>query len=174
MNDFLTPSLAFLTLLLHIFVFVCLIIFFLDRRNRFIKFILKHGLFFAFGFAFVSSVASLYYSDYLGFEPCVLCWYQRIPMYSLAIILYISIARKDPKTVIPYGLSLSISGIMLSLYHVYLLYFSQKPTSCSIFSEVPCTTTYFNYFEYISIPTLSLTSFLVIALLLIGKNKYDK
>lgn len=172
MNDFITPTLAFSTLLLHIVFLISLFIFFIKKKNKFLDFIFQHGILLAFCLAFVSSGISLYYSDYLGLEPCVLCWYQRIPMYSLVIILYMAIARKNDKSVIPFGLSLSVTGIVLAIYHVYILYFSQEPTNCSLFSDVPCTTLYFNYFGYISIPTLSLTSFLIITLLLIGKNKY--
>ncbi|MCB9806159.1 disulfide bond formation protein B [Candidatus Nomurabacteria bacterium] len=173
MNDFLTPFLSYATLVIHIVLVCLLILFFFQKENKIFRIIFKNGILLSFVLAFVSTGISLYYSDYVGFEPCVLCWYQRIPMYALAIILYLSIARKDDKSVIPYGLALSVVGTILAIYHTYLAYFSQGSNTCSPFSSVSCTTKYFNYFGYISVPTLSLSAFVIITLLLIGKKKHD-
>lgn len=50
----------------------------------------------AFAVAATAMAGSLYFSEVAGFVPCVLCWYQRIAMYPLAIILLIAAIRHDP------------------------------------------------------------------------------
>ncbi|MFC4425633.1 disulfide bond formation protein B [Deinococcus navajonensis] len=45
--------------------------------------------------ALVATLGSLYFSNILGFKPCVLCWYQRICMYPLALWLGIAALRGD-------------------------------------------------------------------------------
>ena len=40
-----------------------------------------HGLLFAFVVVATATLGSLFYSEIAGFEPCKLCWFQRIFMY---------------------------------------------------------------------------------------------
>ncbi len=66
--------------------------------------------------ALVTTTGSLYYSEHAGFIPCQLCWYQRILMYPLVIILLVAWLRKDRKvwmTVVPFV----VIGTGVSLYH---------------------------------------------------------
>lgn len=37
--------------------------------------------------ASASTLGSLFFSDVMGFAPCVLCWYQRIAIFPLVLIL---------------------------------------------------------------------------------------
>lgn len=45
--------------------------------------------------AWIATCGSLFFSEVLGWVPCVLCWYQRILMYPLALLLAIGIVRRD-------------------------------------------------------------------------------
>src|SRR5262245_33593639 len=66
--------------------------------------------------ATVATLGSLYYSEIANFVPCRLCWYQRICMYPLAVILLIGLALKD-RRVRWYAAPFVIVGAPLSLYH---------------------------------------------------------
>lgn len=110
--------------------------------------------------AWIATCGSLFMSEVLGWIPCVLCWYQRILMYPLAILLAIGIFRRDPKLHL-FVLPFSITGIGVSLYH-YLLIKTPwlPPPPCVV--GVPCTTDYLNLFGFINVPFLALTAFTLI------------
>lgn len=66
---------------------------------------------------------SLFFSEVLGWIPCTLCWYQRILMYPLTVLLAVSIIRRD-NGFHWYILPFSLVGASVSLYHYLLI----KPT----------------------------------------------
>jgi len=108
--------------------------------------------------AWFATLGSLYLSEILKFIPCTLCWYQRILMYPLAIILLIGFLRRD-KGVFLYVLPFSILGIGVSTYH-YLLQKTDLFTHGAVCnSGIPCTTTWINFFGFITIPFLALIAF---------------
>jgi disulfide bond formation protein DsbB len=110
--------------------------------------------------AWAATCGSLFFSEVLKWQPCVLCWYQRILMYPLAILLAIGIIRRD-RGLHTYVLPFSIAGISVSLYH-YLLIKTDwlPPPACAV--GVPCTVDYLNWFGFINIPFLALAAFLII------------
>src|SRR5262245_21617994 len=59
--------------------------------------------------AWIATCGSLFFSEVLGWRPCELCWYQRILMYPLAILLAIGIFRRD-RGLHLYVLPFSIAG----------------------------------------------------------------
>lgn len=95
--------------------------------------------------------------------PCELCWFQRIFMYPLAIILGIGVWRQD-LNVTRYGLPLAVIGALIAAYHYSLQMFGGTITTCSSF--VSCTTRYIEYFGFITIPFGSFVSFLAITVCL--------
>jgi len=110
--------------------------------------------------AWTATCGSLFFSEVLGWQPCVLCWYQRILMYPLAIRLAIGIIRRD-RGLHLYVLPFSIAGIGVSLYHYLLIKTDWLPTpACTV--GIPCTVEYLNWFGFINIPFLALTAFLII------------
>jgi len=115
--------------------------------------------------AWVAMCGSLFFSEVLGWQPCVLCWYQRILMYPLAILLAIGIFRRN-RGLHVYVLPFSIVGIGVSLYH-YLLIKTDwlPPPACAV--GVPCTVDYLNWFGFINIPFLALAAFLIITCMLL-------
>jgi disulfide bond formation protein DsbB len=113
----------------------------------------------------IAMCGSLFFSEVLGWQPCVLCWYQRILMYPLAILLAIGIIRRD-RGLHVYVLPFSIAGIGVSLYH-YLLIKTDwfPPPACAV--DVPCTVDYVNWFGFINIPFLALAAFLIITCMML-------
>ncbi len=123
-----------------------------------------YGAYLAFGPALAALLGSLYYSEIMGFVPCTLCWYQRILMYPLGIIILVGIIKSDeylPDYVLPF----SILGIFVSTYHVLVQrgVFSH-PASCA--SGIPCDLSYVNYFSFITIPVMALIAFILITVIM--------
>jgi disulfide bond formation protein DsbB len=117
-------------------------------------------------------VGSLYLSDVKGFEPCVLCWYQRICMYSLIPVVITGILRKETK-LYQYILPLSIIGIIISTYH-NLLYTGiiKNEEFCS--TGISCTSKYVEYFGFVTIPLMAFVGFAVIIGLSLMSRNYIK
>lgn len=116
--------------------------------------------------AWVAMLGSLYFSEIAGFVPCKLCWYQRILMYPLALILPIAALRRDdgvPTYVLPF----SVTGIFVSTYHYLLQKTDIFPESTVCAGGVPCNIDYINWLGFITIPFLALTAFVLISLLMV-------
>lgn len=124
----------------------------------------------------IAMAGSLFFSEVMNLPPCVLCWYERIAMYPIVILVAIGILRNDRKLFISV-LALSLPGLIISLYH-NLLYWKIIPESiapCTL--GVSCTTQYFEWFGFITIPFMAMTAFTIItalALMSLKKNMYEK
>jgi len=119
----------------------------------------------AWGFALVATLGSLFFSEYSQFIPCRLCWFQRIGMYPLAVILLIAAIRRDSRGGALYGLPCASFGAIVAIYHIYIEYHPEAETAgCKI--GAPCTTKWIDKLGYITIPVLALTAFLAIITLL--------
>ncbi len=125
------------------------------------KFFEEYGVPLAYGPALAALLGSLYYSEIAGFVPCTLCWYQRILMYPLCVIILVGILSEDEYTA-RYVLPFSITGMAFSTYHLLLQHgVIGATTACR--AGVPCNIRYINYFGFITIPTLALTAFTLIS-----------
>jgi disulfide bond formation protein DsbB len=122
----------------------------------------------------VAAMGSLFFSYVMEFAPCVLCWYQRIFLFPLVLILATGLFPFDKK-VVKYALPLAIVGWLTAAYH-NLLYAGIIPESIQPCSKgVSCTEEYINLFGFLSIPMLSLLSFsTIIALLIILYRRTSK
>jgi disulfide bond formation protein DsbB len=119
--------------------------------------------------AVIAMAGSLYYSEIAHFTPCEFCWYQRIAMYPLALVLGIAAFRRD-RQYWRYALPVVVIGGILSTYHYLMQRFPDLSTgSCSAFA--PCTAAYVKQFGFVSIPLMALACFAAIgALLAIGRS----
>lgn len=119
-------------------------------------------LYFAWVVSLVAMFGSLYFSEINGYIPCELCWYQRILMYPLTLILGIGTFQNDI-SVKKFVLPLSIIGGSISFMH----YLEQKiPGFGGIkpcVSGVPCSAQYINWFGFVTIPLLALVAFVIIS-----------
>lgn len=122
----------------------------------------------------IAMLGSLYFSEIEGFIPCELCWYQRISMYPLVLILGIATFKNDlqvPRYVLP----LSLLGGSISVLH----YLEQKVPGFGgikpCVNGVPCSSEYINWMGFITIPFLALIAFVLItiAMLILALKKTD-
>lgn len=105
----------------------------------------------------VSMLGSLYFSEVVNYRPCVLCWYQRIAMYSLAIVLVIAAIRRD-RAITPYAMVLASIGAIVSGYHWLLERWPSIDTgSCS--ADAPCSVPYFEVFGFVSLAFMAFCAF---------------
>ncbi|PLR67596.1 disulfide oxidoreductase [Bacillus sp. UMB0893] len=132
---------------------------------------IENQLFIAWAASFVSMLGSLYFSEIMDFIPCDLCWYQRILMYPLVVILGMAIYRKDYQIAF-YSMILSAIGGTISIYHYAVQkidFVGTHSASCGI---VPCTGEYINWLGFITIPFLALIGFTII--FITSLNSYRK
>ncbi|MGA7271480.1 MAG: disulfide bond formation protein B [Acidimicrobiia bacterium] len=115
--------------------------------------------------AFSSMVGSLIYSEGYGFTPCKLCWYQRIAMYSLAVILLVGALRRD-RMLRFYGLPLSLIGLGISIWHILIQNVTALQGGFACDPANPCYAKWVNAFGFVSIPVMALAGFLLISVLL--------
>ena len=127
-------------------------------------------LFLAWLIATVSTLGSLFFSNVMEFAPCVLCWYQRICLFPLVILLARGLFPLD-RQVVRYALPLTAVGWLLAAYH-NLLYAGVIPASMQPCSKgVSCTEEYIELFGLLSIPLLALLSFTALMGILITLKK---
>ena len=120
----------------------------------------------AWAFALVATLGSLYFSQVADFVPCELCWFQRIAMYPMVIVLFVSAWRGDIRAGVQYAFLFPIVGILISIYHVYIEQNpSAAPKACSV-GGASCVTKWIDKFGYITIPVLAGTAFAAIIVLL--------
>lgn len=125
------------------------------------KFLQENILYIAWATAVVAVFGSLYFSEVLRLPPCVLCWYQRILMYPLVVIMGVGIFLRNrdlPFYVLPF----SITGAGVALYHYFLQIGAvpEKLGPCA--AGVSCTAKLLIWFNFATIPFLSLIAFLTI------------
>lgn len=109
--------------------------------------------------SFIAMCGSLYFSLGLGLAVCDLCWYQRICMYPIWFISLIALLTNNKK--VHYQVrGLSLIGIIIASYHVYIQFFSGHSPFCRV--DNPCSEIQLQYFGFLTIPVMSLTVFILI------------
>jgi len=138
----------------------------LDRVRAFLS---TTALWYAWVIALVTTLGSLYYSEIAGYAPCTLCWYQRIAIYPMAIVLLVGALRKDP-VVKWYAIPPLLVGMAVSIYHYQLEWFpSQSHTFCTL--ETPCTTIWFRQFGFMTLSYMALSAAAAMITLLLLANR---
>lgn len=123
-------------------------------------------LFVTWFIATISVLGSLFFSQVMEYAPCELCWYQRISLFPLMLILAVGLFPFD-RSVLKYAVPLAGIGWVFAAYHNLLYYgvISRELSPCS--QGISCTERYITLFGIFSIPMLSLVSFSLITLLLL-------
>ncbi len=112
--------------------------------------------------ALLSVVGSLFFSEVMQLPPCVLCWYQRIAMYPLVLIIGIGIVLRDARMKI-YALAFTLIGLVIAVYH-NLLYYGFIPESITPCTEgVPCNAVQIEWLGFITIPLMGFAAFVGVA-----------
>jgi len=113
----------------------------------------------------LSTLGSLFFSEVMGLIPCELCWYQRIFMFPLAIILFLGLHPLDTR-VVRYALPIAGIGLLFTIYHS-LLFYGLVPESLQPCRQgISCADDSMVLFGVLPIPLLSLTAFIAIIVLL--------
>lgn len=117
--------------------------------------------------AAASSLGALFFGEVVGLPICVLCWYQRICMFPLALVLPLGLFPYD-RRVPRYGLALAIPGALLAVFHK-LVVAGVVPESLKPCTQgVPCSQTVAVWFGFLTLPLLSLAAFSSIVALLLA------
>ena len=129
--------------------------------------------YFAWTAALVATAGSLFFSEVMELPPCVLCWYQRIAMYPLVIVIGVGIIMRDRRMKY-YALPLALTGLIISIYH-NLLYYGIIPESITPCTQgISCTSRQIEWLGFITIPLMALTAFISIALCLLFYKSKEK
>lgn len=120
--------------------------------------------------ALVSMLGALFFSEVMDMEPCVLCWYQRIAMFPLVLILGTGAYQQDTGCV-RYALPLAGVGWLVALYHCLLYggFIPQGLQPCGKGNS--CMAQKLELVGFVTIPLLSLLAFTFIVLLLLAARK---
>lgn len=166
--------LSYGTLLINIVILASIFVYSADRlfgfRPEFIERlkgrIKEHYRELALLLAVIATSGSLYLSNGLGWEPCRLCWFQRILMYPLVVILGVGLLFND-ENARDYALPLAMIGLPISLYHALLQRYDQfESAGCSV-TSVSCEAVDLSFhFGYITVPVMAFTAFLGILILM--------
>ncbi len=128
-------------------------------------------LFGAWLMAALSTLGSLFFSEVMELVPCVLCWYQRIFLFPLAVILLVGLFPRLDNNVVRYALPLAIIGLLFTVYHVLLFYGLIPETMQPCSKGVSCSDDGMILFGFLPIPLLSLAAFSTIIFLLLKVKK---
>ena len=120
--------------------------------------------------ALVATLGSLFFGEVMKLPPCNLCWYQRICLYPLVVLLAVGILRRD-RNVTAYTLPLAGLGLLIALYHNLLYYgvISEDLAPCTV--GVPCSARQIDWLGFIGIPTMGLAAFVFILVCLLAHGK---
>jgi disulfide bond formation protein DsbB len=122
--------------------------------------------------ALIATAGSLFFSEVMSLPPCVLCWYQRIAMYPLVLVVGVGILSRDPGFK-RYALPLCLGGLAVSAYH-NLLYYGVLPESIAPCTQgVSCTSRQLEWLGFITIPLMALTAFVLIAVCLACHRSHE-
>ena len=125
--------------------------------------------------AMAALFGSLFFSEVMGLKPCILCWWQRIFIYPLAVLFLVGLFPQDHKdcSVVRYTLPLAVIGLGFAIYH-YLVYSGFIPESLQPCSEdLSCSEINLELMGIITIPMLSIFAYsAIIMLLLIYRKRF--
>jgi disulfide bond formation protein DsbB len=118
----------------------------------------------------VSTLGALFFGEVMQVPTCVLCWYQRIFMFPLALILPIGLFPFDRK-VIRYALPLASIGWLFAAFHVLLIAGVIPETVRPCSQGVPCSEQVVVWLGFVTIPLMALLAFSTIIALLVLANR---
>ncbi|MFG3613281.1 disulfide oxidoreductase [Rummeliibacillus stabekisii] len=123
---------------------------------------LENSLLFMWVVSLIATMGSLFFSEVQNYEPCKLCWIQRIFMYPLVIIIGVAYIQKNARIAVTTAI-FSCIGACIALYHYGIQkvpFLQDSAVSCG---RVSCIGDYINWLGFITIPFLSLIAFILIA-----------
>ena len=148
---------------------ISLVIFwFTKKSNPVLNWFSANAVLAAFIVSLTATLGSLFYSEIAGYEPCKLCWFQRILMYPQVILFGLALKKKYVST-INNGIVLSVLGAIIAGYHYLGQIMPTTPLPCSALGySVSCSQRFVMQFGYITIPLMAFSAFILIVLVLIA------
>lgn len=124
------------------------------------------GLAPAFLVALTATLGAVFLGEVMGLRPCVLCWWQRIAMFPLVVVLGVALWTGDSKGRI-YAAPLALAGLGVALWHsgLYAGLIPEPVIPCSA-TGPSCTDRAGQSVLGLPIPYLSLAAFAAILLCL--------
>ncbi len=130
------------------------------------------ALWIAFLIAATATAGSLYFSEVANFVPCQLCWYQRIAMYPLSLILLVAAVRGD-RSVRWYVGPLAAVGVLISTYHYLVEWFPSLEGGGVCALSAPCTVPWFRELGFVTLAFMALCGFLAILVLVVPPTRQE-
>lgn len=119
-----------------------------------------------------ATLGSLFFSEVMEVPVCLLCWYQRIAMYPLVLILAIGLIPYDPR-VTRYAAALVGLGWILAMWHVLLVAGIIPASAQPCVQGIPCSETYVTVLGFLHIPAMSLLTFSLLGILLFFAHRKE-
>jgi len=115
--------------------------------------------------ALIATASALFIGQVMRMTPCLLCWYQRIFMFPLALILGMAAFADDRRGAV-YALPLALGGAAMAAYHAALVagWVPKWWVPCG--AGPSCSEQRLEILGGIPIPWLSLAAFITITILL--------
>ena len=113
----------------------------------------------------LATAGALFLGEVMGRTPCVLCWYQRIAMFPLPIILGIGLLELDRRS-IRYAMPLALAGCGLAAYHCLVFWGLVREGLVPCGAGASCAASDVQVVAGVPIPLLSLIAFTTIVALL--------
>lgn len=115
----------------------------------------------------VATGSVLFIGEVMGMTPCVLCWYQRIAMFPLALVLGMSLYAADRRGAV-YALPMALAGLVIAGYHSLLVAGLVPKAWVPCTAGVSCANQKLSIFGDVQLPWLSFAAFAAITVCLLG------
>lgn len=123
-----------------------------------VRIVRETGLWLVFTVTAGSMAGSLWFSEHVGYAPCKLCWYQRIAMFSLAVLSLVAAVRRDRGFTV-YAVVAASVGLVVSTYHYLVEWFPRLESGvCSV--DVPCNAVWFREFGFVTLAFMAGCAFI--------------
>ena len=135
----------------------------------------RNAILLSFILSLAAMLASLFYSEIIGFAPCELCWWARIFLYPQVFLFGLALWRQKKgemaSDIIVNSLVLSIIGAGITLYHYYGQSFNPDVLPACTSTGVTCSKIYFTDFGYITLPMMAFSTFAALIVLMIIRKR---
>lgn len=141
------------------------------NKLKVFRWFLKKKVWMVFGFilALLAVAGTLIYSEAIGFPPCRLCWFQRIFMYPILILLGAGLWWKEV-AIAKYVQLFAFAGSIVAIYHYLVQMSPSVSATCGAIGE-SCAERLVFEFGFVTIPLMSLTIFVMIFLLMFFRKR---
>ena len=129
-----------------------------------------HYAYLAWTMALVGALGSLFFGEVMELVPCTLCWYQRICLFPLPVILAVGIVRRDD-ALAAYALPLAVAGLATALYHVGIQIGWIPETLSPCTGGTPCGERQIEWLGFLTIPLMSAAAFSAILACLVAHGR---